>query len=98
MLQVENYQEFADARTAQLGRTFDDLLNPERSDSTSGAYHTLLLLIEIPFFDPDLLIFVTAFPQGPTMITRPLKVLQSQWGLGLASPPVLTACANYCTG
>ena len=35
-LQVANYREFAEARAAQLGRTFDDLLNPHRSTSVSG--------------------------------------------------------------
>lgn len=35
-MQVENYQDFADARTAQLGRTSDDLLNPESSESATG--------------------------------------------------------------
>ena len=35
-LQVANYREFAEARAAQLGRTFDDLLNPQRRASVSG--------------------------------------------------------------
>ena len=35
--QVSNYRQFAEARAAQLGRSFEELTDPHRSDIVSGA-------------------------------------------------------------
>ena len=35
--QVSNYQQFAEAQAAQLGRSFEELTDPQRSATVSGA-------------------------------------------------------------
>ena len=42
IVQVANYREFADARAAQLGRSFEELLDPSHSETITGAAHCTL--------------------------------------------------------
>jgi len=40
--QASNYRQFAEARAAQLGRSFEELTDPHRSETVSGAASCLL--------------------------------------------------------